>query len=367
MSSRILAIIRKEVLHILRDTKSVFIIFMMPVIMVVLYGYAITFDIKDIKLGIVDRDHTPASRALIEKLTASEHFKIRARADNAHQVENLMMQRRIIAALVIPNGYSKSLQTRPMTKVQVLIDGSNANTATIVSNYINFIITGYSLQLNSTTLRAPITTEPRIRYNPDLKSANFIVPGLVAVLLMMICAMLTAITISREKETGTLEQMLVSPVRGFEIIIGKVVPYILLSFLVAGIVVVCAQIIFNVPFRGSIVVLMLFSIVYIYASLAIGIFISSRVKTQQTALMFSLLGTLLPSILLSGFVFPIASMPQVLRILSYIIPARYYLTIIRGIILKGIGINILYPQAIYLFIFGTLLLMISIKRFSTKL
>lgn len=367
MSSRILSIIRKEILHILRDTKSVFIIFMMPVIMVVLYGYAITFDIKDIKLGIIDRDHTPASRALVEKLTASEHFKLRARIENAHQVENLMMQRRIVAALVIPNGYGKSLQTRPNTIVQVLIDGSNANTATIVSNYFNFIITGYSIQLNSTILRAPITTEPRIWYNPDLKSANFIVPGLVAVLLMMICAMLTAITISREKETGTLEQMLVSPVRGFEIIIGKVVPYILLSFLVAGIVVVFAQIIFNVPFHGSVIVLMLFSIVYIYASLAIGIFISSRVSTQQTALMFSLLGTLLPSILLSGFVFPIASMPKVLRILSYIIPARYYLTIIRGIILKGIGANYLYAQVIYLFVFGSLLLMISIKRFSTKL
>ncbi|NIA31742.1 MAG: ABC transporter permease [Actinobacteria bacterium] len=367
MFTRILSITRKEVLHILRDTKSVFIIFMMPVLMVVLYGYAITFDIKDIKLGIVDRDHTPASSALIEKLTKSEHFKIRAKADNARQVEALMMQRRIIAALVIPKGYGKSLQTKPMTKVQVLIDGSNANTATIVSNYINFIIAGYSLQLNSKIIRVPISTEPRIWYNPDLKSANFIVPGLVAVLLMMICAMLTAITISREKETGTLEQILASPVRGFEIIIGKVIPYILLAFLVGGIVIIFAQIIFNVPFRGSVVALMLFSLVYIYASLAIGIFISSRVKTQQTALMFSLLGTLLPSILLSGFVFPIAAMPQVLRIISYIIPAKYYLTIIRGIVLKGIGMNFLYSQGIYLFLFGTLLLMISIKRFSTKL
>lgn len=367
MRSRIVSIIRKEVLHILRDAKSLFIIFMMPIIMVVLYGYAITFDIKEIKLGVVDYDQSAASRELVQKFTNAGYFKLTARARNKQDVEELIRQRKIIAALVIPADYQRSLGSRLLTKVQLLIDGSNANTATIVSNYAGFIIRKYSTELNQHIINPTFAVEARIWYNPDMKSAHFVVPGLVAVLMMMICAILTSITIAREKETGTMEQILVSPIRPFEIIVGKVTPYILLSFLVSVIILVSAQIIFNVPFRGSVFVLAFFTMIYIYASLSLGIFVSSRATSQQAALMGALLGTLLPSILLSGFVFPISSMPWVLRAIAQIVPAKHFLIIIRGVILKGIGAEYFWKEGLVLFIFGTLVLAISIKKFSIRL
>ena len=200
-----------------------------------------------------------------------------------------------------------------------------------------------------------------------MKQLIFIVPGLLAVLMMMICAMLTSITIVREKETGTMEQILVSPIKSHEIIIGKVVPYILVAFLVASAVLGFTKIVFNVPIRGNLGLLALLSLVFIYASLSLGVFISSRARTQQVALMLSLVGTLLPSILLSGFIFPLFAIPKVLQILSYIVPAKYYLVIVRGILLKGIGLPYLYKSVVMLFIFGTLLLAVSVKNFKTNL
>jgi ABC-2 type transport system permease protein len=361
------AIIRKEIIHILRDPRSLVIIFIMPILLLVLFGYAITFEIRDIKLGIVDRDNTSSSRQLIAAFLNSGYFVPAAFPRNRDEIENLMMERKIGAALVIPKGFADECHSFRPGQIQMLIDGSNANTATVVLNYSSGVLLSYPQVGMKRNDHPPIELEPRIWYNPDLQSADFIVPGLIAVLMMMICTMLTSITIAREKETGTMEQILVSPVRSYEIVFGKVIPYVFVAFLVAAVVILFARLVFAVPVRGNISLLALLSLVFIYAALSIGVLISSRARTQQVAQMTSLLATLLPSLLLSGFLFPIDSMPRLLRILSMLVPAKYYLIIIRGILLKGVDARILAVPVFFLLLFGTMLLAISVKNFKTNL
>ncbi len=367
MNIRFSAIFRKEFRHIFRDPRSLMIAIMMPILMIFIYGHAIRFDIKNIKLGVNDQNKTSTSRELIEKFQRSGYFLIVAYPENQAQVEELFQKRKIKAAIIIPYNFSRTIMDDFQTKIQVLIDGSDSNTATVIINYISIIMANVSGDLNYQIIRSPINVESRVWYNPDLESANFIIPGLVAIILMMICALMTSITIAREKETGTLEQILVSPIRPFEIIFGKVLPYVIIAFVDGALIVLAAKVIFGTPIVGSLIELTLLSIFYLYASLSIGVSISTRVKTQQVAMMGALIITILPSLLLSGFIFPIRSMPWLLRIISHVVPAKYYLDIIRGVILKGIGINYLWQQSLLLFILGTILLLISVARFKTKL
>lgn len=367
MKPRIIAIMQKEFLHIIRDPRSLVIVFLMPIMMVLLYGYAITFDIKEIQIGILDEDRTAASRELVQRLTSSGYFKITAELQSRNEIEAGMLNRGFMAALVIPIDYAKMLKTNPQIQVQLIVDGANSNSATVAINYARSFLMTYSLEMNTQILRTPIELQPRIWFNPDMKSAHFIVPGLVAVIMMLICTLLTSITITRERETGTMEQILVSPIRPYEIIFGKIVPYVILALMDAVIVVVCAKLIFGVPFRGSPWLLLLFCVFYVYSALSLGVFISARVKTQQVAMMLAMLTTTLPAIMLSGFIFPILSMPIVLQIFSYLVPAKYFLTIIRGIMLKGIGFHYFHWDAIFILAFGTLLLLASVNRFKTNL
>jgi len=367
MNTRFSAIFRKEFRHIFRDPRSLGIAIAMPILMIFIYGHAIKFDIKNITLGINDQDRSKSSREIIAKFEKSGYFIIAAYPEDRNEIEALFQQREIKAAITISYDFSKSIQKNFNTKVQVLIDGSDSNTATVIMNYISIIMASISEELNFQFVKSPISVESRVWYNPNLESANFIIPGLMAIILMMICALMTSITIAREKETGTLEQILVSPIRPFEIIFGKVLPYVFIAFIDGALIVVAAKILFGIPIVGSLLQLTLLSVVYLYASLSIGVFISTRVKTQQVAMMIALVATILPSLILSGFIFPIRSMPWLLQVISYIVPAKYYLYIIRGIILKGIGFTFLWHNTLFLFIFGTLLLMISVARFKTKL
>jgi ABC-2 type transport system permease protein len=367
MNTRFSAIFRKEFRHIFRDPRSLMIAILMPILMIFIYGHAIKFDIKNIKLGINDQERSKSSRELIAKFEKSGYFVISAYPENKNEIEQLFQQRKIKAAITIPYDYSKSINKNFNTKVQVIIDGSDSNTATVIMNYISIIMANISMELNFQLVSSPIVTESRVWYNPNLESANFIIPGLVAIILMMICALMTSITIAREKETGTLEQILVSPIRPFEITFGKVLPYVVIALFDGALIVVAAKIMFGIPIAGSLIQLTLLSIVYLYASLSIGVFISTRVKTQQVAMMIALLATILPSLILSGFIFPIRSMPWLLRMISNLVPAKYYLDIIRGIILKGIGFTLVWQQTLFLFILGTMLLLISVARFKTKL
>lgn len=367
MKPRIIAIIQKEFLHIIRDARSLVIVFLLPIMMVLLYGYAITFDIKEIRLGILDEDRTLASRELAQRLTSSNYFKITRELKSRNEIEVGMMKRHFIAALVIPNGYAKTLKTNPQTQVQLIVDGANSNAATVAINYARSFFMTYSLEVNAQILHPPLALQPRVWFNPDMKSAHFIVPGLVAVIMMLICTLLTSITITRERESGTMEQILVSPIRPYEIIFGKIVPYVILALIDAVVVLACARLIFGVPFRGSPWLLLLFCVIYVYAALSFGVFISARVKTQQVAMILAQVTTTLPAIMLSGFIFPILSLPIVLQILSYLVPAKYFLTIIRGIMLKGIGFSYFHQPALILLAFGTVLLLASVNRFKTNL
>ncbi|MGQ9560392.1 MAG: ABC transporter permease [Candidatus Oleimicrobiaceae bacterium] len=366
MRSRLLTIAHKEVLHIRRDRRSLIIILLLPLIMMVLYGYAITFDVKHINIAVIDRDKSPASRELVASFTGGGLFRVAAWPQEVREVERLMRRGKIHAALVIPRGYQRHLRTKPATAVELLLDGSNANTATIVLNYTRMLLANVCLA-TVPEVAVPFEVRPLVLYNPEQRSMVFVVPGLVAVLIMMICALLTSIAVSRERETGTMEQILVSPIHSLELVLGKVLPYVAVALLDATSVVVFSVLVFRIPFRGSAALLLGLSVFFVYASLSLGVLISSRATTQRAALMGAVIATLLPSILLSGFIFPIRSMPKALQVLTYLVPARYYLRIIRGIMLKGIGAVYLWQDVLWLFAFGTLLLTVSIGRFRTRL
>jgi len=367
VKSRVVSIIQKEFLHIIRDTRSLIIVFLLPITQILMYRYAITFDIREIRLGILDWDRTPASRDVVRSLTSSHYFRVVAEWEKRSEMEAAMLESKVQAALIVSNGFGKMIQTKADTPVQWIVDGANSNTATVAINYAKAFFMAYSLDLNVQTISFPVEVHPRIWYNPDLKSVFFIVPGLMAVIMMMICVMLTSTTIARERETGTMEQILVSPIGRVEIIVGKFLPYVLLALIDALLIVVCARVIFGVPFRGQPLLMLLLIIVYVYAALSMGVFISARVQTQQVAMTAAQISTTLPSVMLSGFIFPIQSMPLILRLVSYVVPARYFLTIVRGIMLKGVGFGTLYKPALFLFGFGTLLLLFSMGRFKTTL
>ncbi len=362
----ILPIIRKEFIHIRRDPRTLAIIILMPLVQLLIFAYAIDMDVKDIRLGILDYSRTPASRDLIRKFTGSDYFDYRVHIQKSSQIEDLFRGREIKAALVIPVDYAKSIKNEAVTPVQILIDGSDSNTGSIVLNTTRQLLTEASFEISS--IRAlPLSITSSIWYNPEQESNHFVVPGLVAVLMMMICALLTSIAITREKETGTMEQILVAPLKPYQIIIGKVLPYVLLAAIAATLIILVGRFWFKVPFVGSISLLVLLSLVYLLTALSLGILISTIAKTQQTAMMMALMGTMLPSVILSGFVFPVASMPLFLQAISKVIPATHFLVIIRSILLKGNGFQVLWPYVIYLVVLSLILLTISIKRFKVRL
>ena len=366
MVKRISAIIIKEFYHILRDLRTLAVVFLMPVMMVLLYGHALNMDIKHIPVGMIDHDHSTESRAVIRALRASEYFDITVFGQDIDRIEDLLRKGDIKAALVIPKGFGDDRTTSIVSRIQLLVDGSDPTFGNASVNYTNALLTGLTFSTPGAAQFVPIDFRDRFLYNPDLKGANFIIPGLVAVILMMVCALLTSIAISREKETGTMEILLVSPVRPFEIVIGKVIPYVILSLLDAVFILIFAKIVFNIPLRGDLVLLLGLSIVFIYCALSIGLLISSIAPTQQVAMMAALVATILPSILLSGFFFPIFSMPAPIRAITSIVPAKYYMNIIRGILLKSSTFDMLKADAVSLLLLGTFFLLIATARFKTR-
>jgi ABC-2 type transport system permease protein len=362
----ILPVIRKELIHIRRDPRTLGIIIIMPILQLLLFGYAIDMDVKEIKIGVLDQSRTPASRQLVQRFTASDYFDRTVVIEARSQIEDLFRRRKIKAALVIPEDYEKSARRDAVTSVQIIIDGSDANTGSIVLNTTRQLLSEASFAATGLS-KPPLRIVSSVWYNPEQQSNHYIVPGLVAVLMMMICALLTSIAITREKETGTMEQILVSPLKPHQIIIGKVLPYVGLASLAAALVLMVGRFWFGVPFVGNVILLTLLSLIYLLTALAFGILISTVAQTQQVAMMMALMGTMLPSVILSGFVFPIRSMPPVLQGLSKLIPATHYLVIIRGILLKGNGPVVLAPYALYLVLLSLILLAVSVKRFKIHL
>ncbi|MBU1708184.1 ABC transporter permease [bacterium] len=364
---RLFAIIKKECFHILRDPRSLGIVVLMPLLMVLIFGYAINLDLKNIPIAVVDNDHSADSRRLISTFTQSGYFEVRFYPAQAADFEALFRAGKIKGGVTIPRGFAASMATQFETPVQIIVDGSDGNVGQTILQYSEAILMDFSARIVPQQMQIPVDLRPRFWYNESLQSANFIVPGLVAVILMMISALLTSITIAREKETGTLEQLLAAPVHPVEIIVGKVVPYIALALLDGLIIIGAGLLIFDVPFRGSPMVLLMGTMIYLYPCLALGLLISTISRTQQVAMMQALIITILPSVMLSGFIFPVASMPKLHQFISSIIPATYYLRIIRGVLLKGVDATALAPQALILLVIGTVLMALAVKKFKVKL
>ncbi len=364
---RIRFIARKEIYHILRDPRSLAIALAMPIMMTFLYGYAINMDIENLTLAVIDRDNTEHSRALTEDFYASPYFSPPKTITDLTDPRQVFRNGQAHAILVIRPGFSRAVTNREEFTLGLLVDGSDNNIASAVRGYVNGLIMGFQQDLLPPGAEVPgIRLRPRVLYNPDLKSSHFFVPALVALIMLMISALLTSITLAREKETGTMEQLLTAPVRPAEVLIGKLIPYIGLAFLDGILVLVFALLVFGVPFVGSETLLLGFGLIYVATSLSIGILISSLVRTQQVAMMFTVIATMLPSVMLSGFIFAIKNMPTLIQPLSQIIPATYFVTIIRGIMLKGAGLTILLPQAGALVLLMVVMMGLAARFFRTR-
>ena len=358
----------KEVRHLLRDTRSLMIAILMPIMMTLLYGYAINLDIKDIKLAVFDYDRTRESRDLVNRFYNSGYFTRAGSGPGLEEPEKIFKRGDAHCILTIGPGFGEALERGGEFEVGLLLDGADANMTNAASSYAR-IVMGRLLekQLPPDFEITGVRLSQQVLYNPDLKSSHFFVLGLIAVILMLVSALLTSLTIAREKETGTLEQLLTAPVKPHQIILGKVIPYFILAGFDGFLVWAFAVFHFGVPMNGSILLMVLFGTVYVLAALSIGILVSTLAKTQQVAMMTTLMVTMMPSVLLSGFAFDIKNMPRLLQWISYIVPARYFIVIIRGIMLKGSGITVLWPQAVGLAALAFALLAIAARKFRIRI
>ena len=365
---RIKFIARKELYHILRDPRSLMIVFAMPLMMTFLYGYAINMDIEHVTLSIVDHDQSESSRELTARFYNSTYFDRPESAPNLSDIPKLFRSGSAAAVLIIRPGFDKAMTERSEFELGLTVDGADAALGAAVQAFSSALVNQYlASKLPIGTTLPGVRISQQVLYNPDLKSSHFFVPGLLGVILMTISALLTSITIAREKETGTMEQLLTTPVKPREILIGKLSPYVVIAFLDGALIVTIAVFLFDVPFVGSHLLLVLFGFVYIATALSLGILISSVTKTQQVAMMLAQTTTLLPAVMLSGFVFAIRNMPIPLQAISHIVPARYFVAIIRGIMLKGASIQVLSVQAVALVGLAALFMFIAARKFSTRI
>ena len=362
------AIMRREFIDVRRDRRSLLLTFLWPLSMLVMYGYGIRYDVDHVPLTILDRSETPESRSLVQQMTRSGYFDVVRFARDEREVERDLTTDAARAAAVIPRDFADRLRAGDPTAVQVLIDGSDSNTATIAQGYALAIVNRYVAARGAgATPAAPIELRSRIWYNPELKSVNFIVPGVIAVIMMIVGAMLTALSIVKEKERGTIEQILVSPIRPVEMVLGKIVPYVAIALLDLGLVVTAGYVLFAVPIRGSLLDLALFSVLYLVGSLGVGVLVSTIADNMQTAMLTAIFLSLLPAVLLSGFVFPIENMPVAIRAITYFFPGRYFVTAIRGIYLKRVGLGVLWPEAVFLSLFAIGVVGLAVSRFRDTL
>jgi ABC-2 type transport system permease protein len=368
------AIARKEFLHILRDSRSLMAAIAQPVLMLLLFGYALSLDVDRIPTIIYDLDRTPVSDALIKDFRGSRYFDIVEEARDYHPIEKGMDTRKAMLGVVIPKDYSRNLGSGKEAQVQLLLDGSDSNTASIAMGYAEGLIQTYALrqrdqaqiQRTGSTIGAPVEPRVRVWYNTDLVSRDYIVPGLIAVILMIIAALLTSLTIAREWENGTMEQLLSTPVRPVELALGKLSAYFVLGIVDMLIALAVGVGIFHVPMKGSPALLFTSSCVFLFGALSWGIFISAMNRSQLNAYQFSTLTSFLPAFLLSGFIYSIGNMPYVIQFIALFVPARYFINIIKGVFLKGTGMEILWFDFLLLVIYGVGVFLLATRRLRQK-
>ncbi len=360
--------IKKEFYHIFRDKRSLFILFGMPIAQILLFGYAVTNEINNVNIAIFDKANDAQSEKIIQNISASNYFNIEQIIYNEADIEKSFKKGKVKAVLVFEPKLAKKLTKDNKANIQVITDATEPNTATTIINYVSVILQKIQMNLNK-DIKMPyqIKAQTRMLYNPELKSVFMFVPGVMTIILMLVSAMMTSISITREKEIGTMEILLVSPLKPFQVILGKVFPYIFLSIFNALVIVVIGYFVFRMPLEGSYFLLGLESVLFIVSALSLGVLISTISNTQQTAMMISLMGLLLPVILLSGFIFPIESMPRPLQIFSNIIPATWYIIILKGIMLKGVGIAYLWKETLVLIGMTIFFIALSIRNYKIRL
>jgi ABC-2 type transport system permease protein len=363
--ARLLAIARKETLQLRRDRRSMLLAFVMPLLLLVFFGYAITLDVDRLRLAVLDQDRSAASRHLVERLQAGDYFVLERSLERYGAIEDVLVRGEASAVLVIPPGFAAALGSGQSAVVQMLVDGSDANTATIALGYADAIIAAHSGTLSAarTSVAPPLELRTRVWYNPELKSRNMIVPGLIAVIMSVIAALLTALTIAREWERGTMEQLASTPVGRGEVVIGKLIPYAVIGIIDVAVTIVAGILLFDVPLRGNLLLLGGFTLLFLCGALGVGLFLSAALKSQMLATQAAIMFTYLPALLLSGFLYDIGSMPAVVRGITFIIPARYFVTVTRGIFLKDVGLEVLWPQALAMLIFATVGLTLAARFF----
>jgi ABC-2 type transport system permease protein len=371
---RLKTVAKKELLHIVRDVRSLTLALALPLVMLLLFGYALTLDVDRIPTYIYDQDRTPQSRELIDQFRGSSYFQILAAVHDYKLSERAIDKSAILLSLTVPRDYARHLLSGQEADVQLLIDGSDSNTASIALGYAQAVIQTYAAQLRSDAqirkggqpLRLPVDPRIRVWYNSDLKSKNFIVPGLIAVTMMIIASMLSSLTIAREWENGTMEQLLSTPVRPRELVLGKLLAYFALGITDMLICVIVGVFIFQVPFHGSVWFLFFTSCLFLFGALSWGIFISATARTQLLAFQMGMLSSFLPGYLLSGFIYSIQNMPKVIQVVSAIVPARYFVTILNGVFLKGVGIRVLWGEVTMLVVYAGLVFIAASRKMRQK-
>ncbi len=357
----------KEFYHIFRDYRTLLILFGMPAVQLLLFGYVLTNEIKDAKIAIYDPSKDVVTRKISDKILSSGYFILEKNLNTVAEIDPVFRQGEVKLALIFEPDFAKKLEKTGTAHIQIIGDASDPNTANMLVNYASGIISNFLVSMNSEKVPLQIVPEVRMMYNGELKGVYMFVPGLMAMLLMLISALMTSLSITKEKELGTMELLLVSPLRPAQVIIGKVFPYVFLSFIDACIILGLGNAVFGMPIRGSIALLLLESFLYLTLALSLGILISSITSSQQVAMMLSLVALMLPTILLSGFIFPVENMPGILQVFCHIMPPKYYITIIKSIMLQGNGLEYVWRETLILIGFTSVFLLLSIKKFNVRL
>jgi len=372
---RVHAIAQKEFLHIVRDPRSLGMAIAIPMLLILLFGYALTLDVDDVPLAVWDQGGSQESRELISRFQASRYLSLRRFAWSYPELERAIDAGEVLVALVIPEDFAGRIAAGRPAPVQVLVDGSDSNTATIAIGYVEAVAARYSMDVairevqrnRPARVRPPLDLRQRFWFNADLESKNYIVPGLIAVIMMVIAALLTSLTVAREWEQGTMEQLISTPVQGQELILGKLLPYFGLGFLDVVIAVLMGEFLFDVPLRGSVALLFTMAAVFLAGALSLGMVISIAARGQLVASQLAMILTFLPSFLLSGFMYAITNMPTAIQGITYLVPARYFVALLKGIYLKGVGLEVLGLEAALLVVFGVAMVGLANRRFQKRL
>ena len=367
---RVWAVARKESLHVIRDFRSLLMAIATPVLLLMLFGYALTLDVDDVPVAVWDQSGTGRSRELISRFDGSRYFSLRMYVDNYEDLVRAIDEGRVMMGLVVPRDFAQKVDVGRDAPVQLIVDGSDSNTATIAIGYADVIAQIYALDLTveqnerrgGANLAIPLDVLPRVWFNEELESRNYIIPGLIAVIMMVIAAMLTSLTVAREWERGTMEQLISTPVKPTELILGKLLPYFAIGMCDVVLAVLMGEFVFDVPLRGNVALLFGTSVLFLTGALAMGILISIVTKSQLLSSQVAVVATFLPAFLLSGFIFTIANMPRVIQMVTYLVPARYFVVILKGIYLKGVGLEILAGQVGLLAVYaGVMMLLANMK------